>query len=203
LRRVHQTAAWNEVSEETAREKASQVLRDAVSGLLGDVPQESQDEDVASVQPLPTLSAPVSVDEQELSPQSRSRRHRSRELHPPSFTGTRLEPESKRPRYGAEANIGRLIGESYSSPQIRHQIVGCSPIRRHADERYYIEHRHERSNRHSIRCRSTGMHPAPVQSLAHHPNLGNLDEVALLRGELLESDGEEDTSVFRDTHRRR
>lgn len=201
MRRVQQTAAWEEVSEETAREKASQVLRDAVSGILGDVPQESQDDSIASIQPLPTLSAPVSVDEHELSPQSRSRRHRSRESHPPPSTETRMESETKRPRYGTDANIDHSISATYSSPYVRHQIVGCSPIRRHSDERYYMEQRHERSHRHPTR--STGMDPASVPSLAHHPNLGNLDEVALLRGELLESDGEEDNSVFRDTHRRR
>lgn len=203
MRRVQQTAAWEEVSEETAREKASQVLRDAVSGLLGDAPQENQDEDVSSVQPLPTLSAPVSVDSHELSPQSRLRRHRSSDLHPPLSTETRLQSESKRPRYGTETNFDHSIDSVYSSAQNRHQIVGCSPIRRHLDERYPMERRHERSHRHSIRHRSTAMHPASVQSMAHHQNLDNLDEVALLRGELLESDGEEDTSVFRDTLRRR
>jgi hypothetical protein len=191
------------VSEETAREKASQVLRDAVSGILGDVPQESQDDGSSSVLPLASLSAPVSVDEHELSPQSSSRRHRPRELHPSLSAGTQLESERKRPRYEAAPDVAHSIPVTYSSSQARRQSVGCSPIRRHADESYYMEHRHDRSHRHSARYRTTVIHPTSVQSMAHHPNLGNLDEVALLRGELLESDGEEDTPVFRDTQRRR
>jgi hypothetical protein len=203
LRRVHQTAAWEEVSEETAREKASQVLRDAVSGLLGNAPQESREEGISSVQPLPTISAPVSVDEHEQSPQSLSRRHRSQEYHPSPSTGTRLQSDSKRRRYGTEASIDHSLDASNTSPQRRHQIVGCIPIRRHAEESYYLEHRRDRSHRHSTGYRSAEMYSTSSQPLTHHPNLGNLDEVALLRGELLESDGEEDASVFRETQRRR
>lgn len=50
---MQQTAAWEEVGDDTAREKASQVLRDAVSGLLD---KQTTDE------PLPTVSAQTSTD---------------------------------------------------------------------------------------------------------------------------------------------
>ena len=74
MKRIQQKAAWEEVSEDTAREKASQVLRDAVAGLLE---RKDEEEDMSSVQPLPTVSAPVSLDEQEQS-SSRARAIRPR-----------------------------------------------------------------------------------------------------------------------------
>lgn len=200
LKRVHQTAAWEEVSEETAREKASQVLRDAVSGLLGDVPEE----DISPFQHLPTISAPVSVDEHEHSPRINKRRHQSQEFHSSPPTGTRIESDGTRRRYRpADSTDHSRNVPSTSSSQRRHNMVGCSPIRRQAEESYNLERHHVRSIRQSTGYRSSEIQSSTSQQLNHHSNLGNLDEVALLRGDLLESDGEEDSSVFRETQRRR
>lgn len=72
LRRVQQTAVWEEVSEETAREKASQVLRDAVSGLL-----DRREGSSSSIEQVirPVAAAAVSLDESE---------HSSRVAPPPA-----------------------------------------------------------------------------------------------------------------------
>jgi hypothetical protein len=192
LKRVAQTASWEEVSEETAREKASQVLRDAVTGLLEK--KGGIEDETASIQPLSTLSAPVSVDEYDSSQLSQSTRKPKQGFYPPQ--PDRLESESKRRRYNAETS-----DDMYSSS--RQQVVGCSPLRRHAKLSYPVERAvdiaYGRSStyRSDINSRTSTSH-----TTGQHHLTGNLDEFALLHGELLESDVEEETSLYRDRHYR-
>jgi hypothetical protein len=178
---VQQTAAWEEVNEETAREKASQVLRDAVAGLL-DKKIGNDDENV-SIQPLPTISAPVSVDEQDLSP--RSRRKLPQHLYPPQ--PDHVHSENKRRRYGTE-------NRTDSSVSSRHNLVGCSPLRRHAESKYH--HDDIVYTQASTHRPDTHVRESSSQSAVQH-HAGNLDEFALLHGELLESDVDDEASIFR------
>ena len=189
LKRVQQTAAWEEVSEETAREKASQVLRDAVAGLLD--PKNGNNDEAASIQPLPTISAPVSADEQDVSPQSRSRRKLPQQLYHPH--PDHVDSANKRRRYGAE-------NRNDTSASSRQNVVGCSPLRRHAELNYPtrghddITYSQPSTHRSDSHVRASSSH----STLHHHS--GNLDEFALLHGELLESDVDDETSVFRVEH---
>jgi hypothetical protein len=183
LKRVQQTAAWEEVSEETAREKASQVLRDAVAGLLDQ--KIGNDDETVSIQPLPTISA----DEQDISPQPRSTRKHPQHFYPPK--PDRVDSESKRRRYGAENT------NDMSSSSSRQHVVGCSPIRRHPELSYPIKGQDDIAYTQASAYRSDGHARATsTQSTGQH-HTGNLDEFALLHGELLESDVDDEGSVFR------
>jgi hypothetical protein len=191
LKRVHQTAAWIEVSEETAREKASQVLRDAVAGLLdGKGVDDGLERDNLPIHPLPAVSAPISIDERdESAPLSRRLCRKDYALPRPS--------ESKRRRYTTESSESNSLEEPYSS--MRQQVVGCSPIRRHAEESYRVDNRDGVSYRESTTSYRSSAHTnaSTLHQPTQHHNLGNLDEFALLRGELLESDDEEESLVLR------
>jgi hypothetical protein len=193
LKRVAQTASWEEVSEETAREKASQVLRDAVAGLLEK--KCGNEDDMASVNPLPALSAPVSVDEHDMSPLYKSARIELQYVCPPQ--SIRLESERKRQRYSTKTS------EDMQSSS-RQKVVGCSPLRRHAELSYStgvaVDSMHHRSweNRSDMHSRTL-----TAQAAGHHHPSGNIDEFALLHGDLLESDVEEEASHFRERHTRR
>jgi hypothetical protein len=186
LKRVQQTAAWEEVSEETAREKASQVLRDAVAGLLDKkigVKHES-----ASIQPLPTISAPVSVDEQDSSPHVLSRRKRPQHFYPPQ--PDHVHSKSKRLRYEAE-------NRNDMSASSRQNVVGCSPLRRHAELNYPNESIDNNGYSQASTSRPNSHVTAPSSHTTVQHHTGNLDEFALLHGELLESDIDDEGSIFR------
>lgn len=181
LKRVQQTAAWEEVSEETAREKASQVLRDAVAGLLD---RKSSDEDeTVSLQPLPSISAPVSVDEQDLSPHSGStKRKHQQHFYPPQ--PDLVQSERKRRRCGTY-NSSDVVSSS------RQRVVGCSPIRRHGEATYGAEGQDGIVYSHTSVYRPDGYSRTsgnPAHSVGQH-HTGSIDE--LLHGELLESDMED------------
>ena len=189
LKRVQQTAAWEEVSEETAREKASQVLRDAVAGLLDK--KIGIEDETASILPLPAISAPVSGDEHDVSPQLRSRRKLPQQYYPEQ--PDHIYSDYKRQRYGAEHR-------NDISASSRQNAVGCSPIRRHAERTYPTESNEESGYSQALTGRPTG-HGRTSSShylVQHHG--GNLDEFALLHGELLESDLEDDGSISRGRH---
>ena len=185
LKRVQQTAAWEEVSEETAREKASQVLRDAVAGLLDR--KIGNDDETVSIQPLPTISA----DEQDISPQSRS--DRKHPQHPYPRQPDRVESTTKRRRYGTEITNDTIVSS-------RQHVVGCSPLRRHAELSYSVKrpddivYSQASTYRSDVHARTTSTH------LRGQHHAGNLDEFALLHGELLESDVDDEASVFRGKH---
>ena len=188
MKRVQQTAAWEEVSEETAREKASQVLRDAIAGLLDQ--KIGNEDEYVPIQPIPTISAPVSVDEQDESPQSRSRRKLQQHIYP-------LQPDhvnsgNKRQRYGTE-------NRNDTSASSRHNVVGCSPLRRHAELNYSAESNDDIVYSQSSTYRLDGHMRASSQSTVQHHS-GHLDEFALLHGELLESDVDDEVSIFRGKH---
>lgn len=185
LKRVQQTAAWEEVSEETAREKASQVLRDAVAGLLDK--KVGNDDESVSVQPLPTISA----DEQDISPQSRSMRKHPQHFYPPQ--PDRVDSESKRRRYASE-NTNDMSSSS------RQHVVGCSPLRRHAELSYPINGQADIVYSQASAYRSDGHARSTSTHATGQHHAGNLDEFALLHGELLESDVDDEASVFRGKH---
>lgn len=189
MKRVQQTAAWEEVSEETAREKASQVLRDAVAGLLDK--KIGMGNESASIQPLPTISAPVSVDEQDTSPQVRSRRKLPQHFDHPQ--PDHVHSETKRRRYGAE-------NKNDMSVSSRHNVVGCSPLRRHAELHYPTESNDDNGYSHTSTHRPTGHVRASLSHSSIQNHAGNLDEFALLHGELLESDIDDEGSIFRGKH---
>jgi hypothetical protein len=139
LKKIQDPSVWEEVSDETAREKASQVLRDAVGGLL-----EPKDE-AESVQPLPTVSAPTSLDEQDQSTRTRRRRlkveENSYEVSPPYGTFRQPEPAvaSKRRRYSEGAGhyqTSDVAYMPYPEQQSTAVPVGYSPLRRHSEESY-------------------------------------------------------------------
>ena len=185
LKRVQQTAAWEEVSDETAREKASQVLRDAVAGLLDK--EGGKDDEAVSIQPLPTISA----DEQDISPQLRSTRKHPQHFYP--LQADRVDSENKRRRYVA-VNTDDMTSSS------REHMVGCSPLRRHAELSYPIRGQDGIAYTQASTYRSDGHARATsIQSTGQH-HAGNLDEFALLHGELLESDVDDEASVFRGKH---
>jgi hypothetical protein len=189
LKRVQQTAAWEEVSEETAREKASQVLLDAVNGLLDK--KVGIEDNTVSIQPVPSISAPVSVDEHDTSQQLRSRRKLSQHFYSPQ--PDHVHSENKRRRY----DDGNRTDMSASS---RHSVVGCSPLRRHAEPSYPSKSIDVNDYSQSSACRSTGHVRASSSHSTVHHHAGNLDEFALLHGELLESDIDDEGSIFRGKH---
>jgi hypothetical protein len=196
LKRVQQTAEWEEVSEDTAREKASQVLRDAVAGLLeGKEEDEVPPDEVPHVQPLPTVSALVSTDEQDQA-SSRVRAVRSHaDFHPPLPHGSESS-DAKRRRYSTDVSNFHSFEERYSSQQ----VVGYSPIRRHSESGYISSTRSDPTSRrrsHKI----SSPHSAPGTTVRQqHQNLGNLDEFDLFNGELLESDLDDEGPLPPDTH---
>jgi hypothetical protein len=110
LKRIQQTASWEEVGDDIAREKASQVLRDAVSGLLDNRKpsaegEESTNEDSTTgtgTALVPTVSAQTSTDVEEhdyssSSPQhsaSSSRHHHHQQYKPARIMPATLQPQS-------------------------------------------------------------------------------------------------------------
>lgn len=189
MKRVQQTAAWEEVSEDTAREKASQVLRDAVAGLL------EEKEEVPSVQPLPTVSAPVSTDEHDQA-SSRVSAVRSRaDFHPP-LPNRSESSDAKRRRYNTDPSNLHSIDERNQSQQ----LVGYSPIRRHSESNYHGGARSDPTSRRTSHNTSSPHTVPGTTTRLQHQNLGNLDEFDLFNGELLESDLDEEGPLPPDTH---
>jgi hypothetical protein len=140
LKKIQDPSVWEEVNDETAREKASQVLRDAVGGLL-----EPKDEADESVQPLPTVSAPTSLDEQDQLGRTRRRHIKvgedSNEYSPPYRTFRQPEPAlaSKRRRYSEGTSHYQTSDVAYVPYPEQHSTavpVGYSPLRRHSEESY-------------------------------------------------------------------
>lgn len=199
MKRVQQTAAWEEVSEDTAREKASQVLRDAVGGLLEGKEEDDEQEESTSAQPLRTVSAPVSLDEHEQTSRVRAVRPRPPDFQPP--LPRHLESsEAKRRRYSSEGSTFHSFDERYSS---RQQVVGYSPIRRHSENSYAAGVRSDPTSRRASSQGAVPYYSAPrdrSQQQQQQHNLGNLDEFDLFNGELLESDAEEEGPLPPDTH---
>lgn len=191
LKRIQQTAAWEEVSDDTAREKASQALRDAVGGLL------EGSEEISTVEPLPIVSAPVSLDDQEhADSRAGTVRPRPPDFHPsmriPTLLGT---SETKRRRYSSNSTTFPSFDERHPS-----QVAGYSPIRRHSESSYHQTGVHtdptsRRSSQNDISQRSF-----PGDRQQQQQNLGNLDEFDLFNGELLESDNEEEGPLPPYTH---
>lgn len=191
MKRVQQTATWEEVSDETAREKASQVLRDAVTGLL-DKKGDCEDE-LASIIPLSSVSAPVSADEHDLSTSTHCSQAQRQHFYPHSRPEAG-DTERKRQHYQAfEADT------AYSS---RRDVVGCSPLRRHTEQAARAEMSVDMIHNRSSRRRAYGQ-PKLSSSNNSGNHLGKLDEFALLHGELLDSDVEDESStgIYRDKMR--
>jgi hypothetical protein len=208
LKRVQQTAQWEEVSEDTAREKASQVLRDAVAGLLESKEEEADEEqEETSDDPLPvrTVSAPVSLDEHDQTARLPSVRQRSTDFQPPRSSRSESSASNKRQRYSIQASAFHSFDDRYSTthhppPQ---PVVGYSPIRRHSEERYASSSFSDPTNRRSSSLGTMPPQYAPDDRPRHRPQgSGNQFELDLLHGELLESDVEDEGPLPPETHSR-
>jgi hypothetical protein len=161
LKRVQTTAGWEEVSDDTAREKASQVLRDAVAGLLEKARDAPPNEEPI---PLPAVSASLSS-EQESRDVARAPRRSSIpkpvdyyrlsgdssmvHSHQPQTYQYQLSESAKRRRYSQECRnqpAYQSFDDSSRYPvppsvaSTSSLTPGYSPIiRRHSDD-YYMQH---------------------------------------------------------------
>lgn len=145
-----QTGEWEDVGDDVAREKASQVLRDAVALL----PETSEDVPAADPTdmpyPLAVASIPVSVDESERHQSVYPQRtpvltHMPSDL-PVATPLTSYRKRRRHPFYGYEGHVSR---EEHASPP--------SPTRR----RYSSQHHHQQQQQHHYHH-----HPA----YAYHAN---------------------------------
>lgn len=195
LKKNNVTGTWEDVGDDVAREKASQVLRDAVSGSGHSHSDASEEE----IEPLvvtrstergsrdrrPSSAPPVSMAEHN----RRRTWHEARGYHSsPRMAASPIYPpvtpsthSTKRRRYQSETWDERLVSRMQTTP-IRH------PYGHHPD--------YQRSASYS----------APTHPHAHYPPRpyeqpsgmvgevggGGLDEFDLFNGELLNSDGEEE-----------
>jgi hypothetical protein len=211
LKRVQHSAAWEEVGEDTAREKASQVLRDAVAGILEgkeeEVEDEEQKEPPADETPARIVSAPVSLDEHDQASRAyAASRSRPADFQPPRSSRSESSA-SKRQRYSIQASAFHSFDDSYSQnpPQ---PVVGYSPIRRHSDESYAAASAFSDATVARRSSSTSAVPPPPHQHVPaerpHHRQLpsGNQFELELLHGELLESDVEEEAPPPPDAKRR-
>ena len=170
---------WEEVGEDTAREKASQVLRDAVA-TLSDDPQPTPFAGPSN--PAPPNPVPSAV----------------HEIHNTtlSFEGTpTLESVPSDPAPSSDSDIRRSKRRRYAAP------------RRSVSDSYYPYHMAESSTpvarRHSEHPRQV-LHVAPVRhsrrTSLDASSAGGLNEFDLLQGELLESDPEDVEDSFPPSH---
>ena len=212
LKRVQHTGVWEEVGDDTAREKASQVLRDAVAGLF-------EGKDVSPVALSATsasLSAPVTREEHEQHYAARGRASRPRpDYHESS---ARIPPPQQLHRHDSEPSVKRRRHSSDTHPhydpryslmsstsQQQQQVVGYSPIRRHTEQDYHPPvTRSDQIIRRSTVAQSFNPPPARASQYAEQrgqhslPNLA-VDEFDLFNGELLDSDVEEEAQQQQQT----
>lgn len=190
LKKEADSGEWVEVGEDTAREKASQVLRDAVTAYMEKVDRES-----AYMPPHPPRE--VYTDDSQIPSARRSSAPAEPTPsvgQPPSSFPSASFPSAKRRRYSSGSTSryttrgpGYHVYESYQSH------VVYSPVRRHADYRYHPYYAYGGATPCSGRNRRShhdAQHPIPSHQASGRvaPDINEFD---LFNGELLESDGEE------------
>jgi hypothetical protein len=202
LKRNADTGEFEDVGDDVAREKASQVLRDAVSVIAQSSDQASDDEssqggketEPCSEQRRPVSAPPVTVSEQrrrswqemETQPyQTRAyatRRYTSHMTPAPATSSAFYPPvtpsisSAKRRRYHSDTWDDRLVSRMHASPIVSQRQQRYIP-RQYASEPII----------HVRDCDSPEGRIGDV-------NVG-LDEFDLFNGELLNSDGEEEAST--------
>lgn len=211
LRRGQPASQWEEVTEDTAREKASQVLRDAVAGLPELEPGEEEevlaDPVPSSTVPSSTVSAQNSTDDADLDVESlptpdmeRSARDeqlgspRSRDRHDPTAAPKRRR-YSAYPQYSSDRYLSPTAGGVEYSP-IRRHSESFSPPRAFSDPSLVPGGRNYRTLRPSHDYRYGP--PSAGVDMSTGDDLGDL-----LNGDLLDSDIEDDEPLLLSGSRRR
>ena len=203
LRRDNNRGYWEEVGDDTAREKASQVLRDAVATL--------DDSSVAPPSPPTTVSAVLEVPE---ATSDSLKRPADEVRKPPSVATTpTLEPvvssapptpspsglSSQRGRKRRRYTTPRHIPTVPYHPHHHHHYLQSHPatalIRRHSDIPAHhsdILYQQVRDDNRSVARAGSGRR---VPHAEHHPAAG-INEFDLFHGDLLDSDPEDNGDPF-------
>mmetsp|Transcript_6421 Transcript_6421/g.6984 ORF Transcript_6421/g.6984 Transcript_6421/m.6984 type:complete len:314 (-) Transcript_6421:47-988(-) len=206
LKKNNATGAWEDVGDDVAREKASQVLRDAVSILSQPSPSNKNQNknlhdsigDISS-DVRRSASAPPILKQMVRRRHWEEARYRTSQQHImpndfylPIMPSLELDPSSKRPRYHIDTWDERLARRTnYPTPV------------RHSSSQFDRSRSHSSSPRTYSRTQVREVASKPASDGSMHTSL---DEFELFHGELLNSDGEANDSdselslnVHRDT----
>ena len=189
IKRDTNTGVWEEVGDDTAREKASQVLRDAVA-FLPEIEGESSATVAASSyerkappasQETPTLESVSAM----MHPGSQQRSSKRRRYTQPST----MEPSPE--HISSTGTTDRYSSQVAYSPMM-HPLSAHSSLPPAPQQRHHHHHSHRLRSASSHRGR-TVQDPTRYASVARAPEIpsSHINEFDLLHGELLESDPED------------